>query len=285
MNKKGYLVLENFIKKIGSEYIGAVIASEDKNIKKDYYDEIKILCDVNGIRFYNRLENKQYIMTKYSFAIGWRWIINNISNLIVLHDSILPKYRGFAPLVNSLINGENEIGVTALFANKEYDKGDIIKQKKIEVMYPIKIYDAIDKISILYSELVNEISLEIIQNKIIKSYIQSEKEATYSLWRDLEDYYIDWNKSAKYIKRSVDALGFPFNGARAKLDDREIIITDVCEVGDVKIENRTSGKVIRLEGIDPVIVCGSGLLIIQKAYYFDTKESLVPLKGFRKRFK
>ena len=49
----------------------------------------------------------------------------------------MPKYRGFAPLVNSLVNGEKIIGVTALFASEEYDNGDIIMQSSVDITYPI----------------------------------------------------------------------------------------------------------------------------------------------------
>ena len=46
--------------------------------------------------------------------------------MIIFHDSLLPKYRGFAPLVNSLINQEKEIGVTAIKASQNYDEGDTV---------------------------------------------------------------------------------------------------------------------------------------------------------------
>jgi methionyl-tRNA formyltransferase len=54
-----------------------------------------------------------------------------------MHDSLLPKYRGFAPLPNALINGEREVGVTALFASEEYDMGDIVCQRRLAVEYPM----------------------------------------------------------------------------------------------------------------------------------------------------
>ena len=71
-------------------------------------------------------------------AVSWRWMIKHPKNkLIVFHDSILPKYRGFAPLVNMLINGEKEIGVSAIFGADEYDS-EIISEKTT-ISYPIKI--------------------------------------------------------------------------------------------------------------------------------------------------
>jgi methionyl-tRNA formyltransferase len=55
------------------------------------------------------------ICSDFNIAISWRWMLK-VSNLIVIHDSLLPKYRGFSPLVNMLINGEDTLGVTVLFA-------------------------------------------------------------------------------------------------------------------------------------------------------------------------
>jgi methionyl-tRNA formyltransferase len=113
MNEKGFYVLKKFIKKFGYENIDYIVSAKDKNIKKDYFKEIKTLAKKYKINFFDRLKFDASIENRfngYKFAIGWRWIIKNDSNLIVFHDSLLPKYRGFAPLVNSLISNENRGG-------------------------------------------------------------------------------------------------------------------------------------------------------------------------------
>jgi len=109
MNSKGYFALKNFINKFGSDSISYVVSSEDKNIQKDFFDEIKEIVQKEKIKFFNRFENIAPIekgFSGYKFAIGWRWIIKNEKNLIVFHDSLLSKYRGFAPLLNCLVNNE-----------------------------------------------------------------------------------------------------------------------------------------------------------------------------------
>lgn len=109
MNSKGFYVLQNFINKFGSKSIEYVVSSEDKNIQKDFFDEIKEIAQKEKIKFFNRFEDITPIekeFSGYKFAIGWRWLIKDEKNLIVFHDSLLPKYRGFAPLVNCLINNE-----------------------------------------------------------------------------------------------------------------------------------------------------------------------------------
>ncbi|RXJ95863.1 hypothetical protein CRU94_04425 [Arcobacter sp. AHV-9/2010] len=113
MNSKGYFVLKNFVDKFGTKNIDYIVSSADANIKKDYFDEIQSLATQSKIRFFNRFDSFLDIENKfqgYKFSIGWRWLIKNESNLIVFHDSLLPKYRGFAPLVNCLVNNENRGG-------------------------------------------------------------------------------------------------------------------------------------------------------------------------------
>lgn len=109
MNSKGLYVLKNFIDKFGSSSVEYVVSSEDKNIQKDFFNEIKELATKEKIKFFNRFENvaqTEKEFSGYKFAIGWRWMIKDERNLIVFHDSLLPKYRGFAPLVNYLVSNE-----------------------------------------------------------------------------------------------------------------------------------------------------------------------------------
>ena len=282
MNKKGLEALKKVIDRYSSEIIEYVVLSKDSSVEKDYYNELLELCMSNRIKTFNKKDAVE-IFTGYKFAIGWRWIIEDYSKLIVLHDSILPKYRGFSPLVNMLINGEEEIGVTTLFADKDYDKGSIIVQKKMKIQYPIKISEAIELISILYQETICGVIDRIINSEAIEGVVQNEAEATYSVWRDANDYFIDWRKDSVYIKRSIDALSFPYNGARTQINDEIIIVDDAEIVEDVVIENRHVGKVIFFQEGYPVVICGKGLLKITKARSGAEVFDLSKMK-FRTRF-
>lgn len=282
MNEKGLVSLKSFLKEFEANAIEYVVLSRDASVVKDFYDELKDLCDNNGIQTYQK-NDKLHRFPGYKFAIGWRWLIEDVSNLIVFHDSILPQYRGFSPLVNMLINGEREIGVTALFASDEYDKGDIIAQVRAGIEYPIKINDAIKISTKLYSELVIQLSELVIYSKPIIGDPQIESEASYSIWRDEKDYAIDWNKCSETIQRTVNSLGFPYNGATTTLNGEPVLIHHVDIVSEIKIENRDSGKVIFIQDGYPVVICGQGLLKIIEATDVEGK-SILPLKKFRSRF-
>jgi methionyl-tRNA formyltransferase len=282
MSKKGLIVLQQLIQDNLYHHIDLVIIGTDKAVVNDYSNEILLLCNKFKIRAFLRGDHPA-IESKYAIAISWRWMINGNFKLIVLHDSLLPKYRGFSPLVNQLLNGERETGVTALWADATYDTGDIITQRRMQVTYPVKISTLIDKLSELYISIAKELFESIAAGKPIKATKQDEKVATYSLWRNDKDYHIDWNQSSENIQRFVDAVGFPYAGAFAFVNNRRIRIFDVEETEDVYIENRQVGKVIFIKQENPVVVCGKGLLIIQKAFDEDGK-SIIPLKNFRTLF-
>lgn len=285
MGKKGLACLETVLNTTSVE-LKYVIYATDKNVEKDYADEIVAICKMHNILHYNKKIFDETLLDNVSFfiAISWRWLIkSNLEKLIVFHDSILPRYRGFNPLVTALINGDKQIGVSAIFANKEFDKGDVLGLEKVNISYPIKISKAIDIISICYQDLIIKIVKQIQANSLVANP-QDESKATFSLWRDEEDYFIDWNLEASTIERTINALGFPYGGARTKMENSIIILDEIKSIPDVKIENRTPGKIIFLDNNQPTIVCGKGLLKIEKAHYLDNGNEVV-FNKFRTRLK
>lgn len=284
LNKKGYIVLEDLISEKKYDQVAFVVIGRDVKLDNDYSVEIKRVCEENNIHYYYRGDSIEE-RVEYIFTIGWRWIIKSDAKIIVLHDSLLPKYRGFAPLVNALINKEKYIGVTALFGTENYDDGEVIEQLAEEIIYPIKIKEAIDIVSKLYSKIVLNILTRISKNAKINSYKQDKSNITYSLWRDKDDYYINWGWEADKIKRFVDAVGLPYEGAHTVLENEIIIVEEVEIYEDVFVENRNVGKVIFIEEGYPVVVCGDGLIKITQANYKKSQISILPIKKFRSKFR
>lgn len=283
MTEKGYAVVTSIFAAY-PEIIDAVVATGDKSIAKDYFVEIADFCSKNNIPFYNRTEFHS-IRTEYAIAVSWRWIVKDgPSRLIIFHDSLLPCYRGFNPLVTALINGDTKIGVTALYATAEYDRGEIISQSTSTISYPIRIEDAIRTILVNYKDLAIKIADDLFHDKEPVGTPQYEPEASYSLWRDEEDYFIDWTKPAETIKRTVDALGFPYMGAASTIEGEIVRVLKAKVLDDVSISNRTCGKVIFVQDSKPVVVCGKGLLRIDELVD-NTGNPLIPLTRFRIRFK
>ena len=284
MTKKGYEVLKALINHYPDK-IECVVSARDNNIARDYYDEILSICEKNGINVYNR-KNHKFIDTEYILCISWRWLIDSSSTtkIIVFHDSLLPKYRGFAPLVSALINAEPKIGVTAVFAAEEYDQGNIIAQKALNISYPIKIMNAIDLVIELYVQLSLNLIRDIQENIEINSVAQNENNASYSLWLDDSDYRIQWDRSSEFIERFINSVDYPYKGAMTTIKNQKIRIHDAHIYKDVYIENRVPGKVIFIKEDKPIVVCGKGLLMLDTVKDDQTNEYILPLRKFRTRF-
>ena len=200
-----------------------------------------------------------------TFLVGWQHLLSQItSSTVVFHDSLLPRYRGFAPTVTALMNGDREIGVTALQPNDSVDEGPIITQRSLPISYPIKIEAAL----MLQASLMTDLAIDIVdqwRRDQLSGTPQQENHATYSIWRDEEDYEIDWSSDAQAIERFVDAVGYPYAGARTTVGGIETIrILEVSVVSDMRFEIRDAGKIWKLDDGRPIIVCGAGMVRIEK---------------------
>jgi methionyl-tRNA formyltransferase len=101
---------------------------------------------------------------------------------------------------------------------------------------------------------------------------QDPTQASYSLWRDEEDFVIDWSSDAHEICRMIDATGYPYAGARTTLGDETIYVEEATTLPDLNFENRTPGKIWSLESGRPIVVCGSGLVRLERCRAADGAE-------------
>ncbi|MFW3895889.1 methionyl-tRNA formyltransferase [Pseudomonas bharatica] len=283
MTEKGLAFTELAISRF-KDLISLVVIGQDDAVDDDFSSRIAEACQKSSTNFCFRHEHT-HIESEYAIAISWRWMIKHPSDkLIVFHDSLLPRYRGFAPLVNALINGEPAVGVTALFGASEYDRGDIIHQASSAIEYPITIASAISTINKCYIECGEAVMTALARGAGLTAVPQDHSKATYSLWRDEQDYRLDWSLPASTLRRTIDALSSPYRGALCQINGVPARILAAEEVDDVIIENRTPGKVIFVEEGLPTIVCASGLLKILKCISDETSQDMLPLTRFRSRF-
>lgn len=202
------------------------------------------------------------------FIVGWPFLINpTMDNMIVFHDSHLPYYRGWNPTVSQLINGEPVLGASAIFPTPEVDAGDLIRTVNIAITYPIKIREAYELVIKTYTKMFSEIVNEFMACKLYSRPQMGNP--SYSIWRADDDYYINWNKSSAEIKRFVDAVGWPYLGARTKTQQfslggnsviKEYVINECEVVADSTFMNRGPGKVFKIIQNDVYVICGSGIL-------------------------
>jgi methionyl-tRNA formyltransferase len=257
MTEKGLAVLASALGS-GVE-IAHVTTAPAAGMNDDSHEHITRMGKERGIPTFLRAHPPEFNGT-HSIAAGWRWMLD-VPNLVVLHDSLLPRYRGFSPLITALVNGESSVGVTAFLAESEPDTGPIIAQQSVPVTYPARMRDVLDRLVPVYRDLAAEVCETLATEAALRYTVQDHGRATYSLWRDEDDYRIDWTQDDRRICRLVDAASDPFPGAWTSMLGRQVIVIEAVSEPDRRIEDRTPGKVayVTADG-HPVVVCGAGLV-------------------------
>ncbi len=187
---------------------------------------------------------------------------------INLHPSLLPRYRGPAPIPRAIINGEKETGVTIQKIEEEVDKGGIILQQKI----PIDLYDTAKslekKLSSLGADLLIE-AIKIIKEGRVNYKVQNEIEASYAPKIRKEEGRIDWTEPCLSIHNKVRGLN-PYPGAFTFCEirgKREKIKIWETELPGEKSERRkrNPGEITQIrKEIGFLVRGGDGVLLIKK---------------------
>lgn len=274
--KRGYKLLSALIEK---NYfpVFAFILKEDEHEKEKFSIKISELLKESGIPFqirkklsesdYKEIENSN---SDFVIVFGWRTLIDTKVNsylktgLIASHFSLLPKYRGFAPVQWAIINGETESGVTLFLINDgEIDSGKIISQIKV----PITSGDYSADVDLKMTEGAIELFLKLfneIESSCITYKEQNEADATYTCRRIPEDGKIFWDKSSADIYNLIRAIAHPNPGAFCFFDGNKYIINK-ARTGDMNnkvFSGCIPGRVINIDNEGVEILCGSGTIKI-----------------------
>lgn len=193
-------------------------------------------------------------------ANNWRtWIPPEIFRLprhgtLNVHDSLLPAYAGFSPLIWALINGEEEVGVTAHLMDEELDAGDILLQRAVRVGPSDTATDLFHRTVALIEPIVRD-ALTLIDTGRAVPIPQDRSRASFFHKRSPEDSRIDWTWPAEDIERLVRAQSDPYpNAFTFYRGERVRVLKASVSEG---VYGGTPGRVFIREGDGVVIVAGA----------------------------
>ena len=158
-----------------------------------------------------------------------------------LHGSLLPQYRGKAPVNWVLVNGERETGVTLHYMTPRPDDGDIVAQEKIAISDDDTAFTLHRKVAQTAEKLLDEI-LPRIKNGAAPRIPQEHGKATYFGGRRPADGEIDWFKTAREVRNLVRAVTRPFPGAFSFIGERRCLFWQVRE-GKLEEKNYLPGTI------------------------------------------
>lgn len=172
---------------------------------------------------------------------------------INVHGSLLPAYRGAAPIQRAVLNGDKVTGVTIMFMAEGMDTGDIISTKKTEIGEQETAGELFDRLKEIGADLLVE-TLENIQQGNFERIVQEEEVATYAPMLSKQESEIDWSKSAHEIHNQIRGLN-PWPSAISFLDGKKIKI----HRSEIVLEQGEAGKAKNING-DFIVYCGKHAL-------------------------
>ncbi len=201
---------------------------------------LKILQPTN-LKSEEFLEELKSLKADLQIVVAFRMLPESVWNMppigtFNLHASLLPNYRGAAPINWAIINGEKETGVTTFFLKHEIDTGSIIFQEKVPILPEDDLGTVYEKLMSLGANLVLA-TVEAIEENKVKPLPQDESKAIHHAPKIFKETgQIDWTKDAESIHNLVRGLS-PYPAAWTELDGKN------CKIYKTAILEKSASKV------------------------------------------
>ncbi len=230
--------------------------SETLNI--DFRSPQSLKNNIEEYDFIKKMEADLAIVVAYGQIIPKEFLSLTKKGFINIHASILPKWRGAAPIQRSIMNLDEETGISIMKINEELDSGPLSNIYKIKLDQKLNAMEVSEKLSLLAADKILDNIDDIFDGK--SEFInQDHSKATYAKKILKSEGQIDWNDDALKIIGKINGLYpspgafFNFNGERYKVLRAEIangigkngeVITDSLEIACV---NRRSIKILEIQ--------------------------------------
>lgn len=174
---------------------------------------------------------------------------------INVHASLLPKYRGGAPIHYAIWKGEQETGISIMYMVKKMDAGDVLAQAAIPIEKSDDVGSMFEKLAVFGRDLLLETLPELFANKLV-AIPQNEEEVTFSPTISKEEEQLNWSETAIEIDRHV--RGFrPFPSTYTWLDNQRVKIWQGQAVDFTSsTEEAETGTIVAIEDDCLIVQCG-----------------------------
>ena len=236
------------VKKIATEH-GTPIISPEKFNNQEAYDVIK------------SWKPEIIIVVAYGQIISSKFLKLYPNKIVNVHASLLPRWRGAAPIQRALISGDIETGVSLQVMKKKLDAGDVIGERKVSISEDVDSIGLHDQLKVLGADLLYVELMDYVRGNLTP-VVQDENFVTYADKLQKSESLINWKQSALEIHNLVRGMQLGpgtftlFNGSKVKIHKTKVINS----------ESDGIGYVMNSENDELIIGCGKNslqVLIIQ----------------------
>ncbi|CAN5875968.1 MAG: methionyl-tRNA formyltransferase [Acidobacteria bacterium] len=187
---------------------------------------------------------------------------------INVHFSLLPKYRGAAPVNWAIAGGEIKTGVTTMQMDAGLDTGGIFLQKETEIGADENAIELMERLSLLGADLLSE---TLVMYDELVPQPQTNSEATFAPMMKKEDGLIDWNRAAEEISNRV--RGFqPFPTSHTKFQGKKLTVwKSRVESRESRVE---SGEILEAKGDKFLVGCGQNSVLLVEELQLEGKRRM-----------
>ncbi|WP_124057653.1 methionyl-tRNA formyltransferase [Vaginisenegalia massiliensis] len=173
---------------------------------------------------------------------------------INVHASLLPKYRGGAPIHYAIWQGESETGVSIMYMTDEMDAGDVLAQRSIPIQATDNVQDLFDKLALLGRRLLLDILPRFIENQIVATS-QDPEQVSFAPVITREQEEINWQLSAQAVDRHVRAF-CPFPSTHTYLNQERVKIWQGHPVHYRDAQGQLPGTIVAIKDQTLIVQCG-----------------------------
>lgn len=178
---------------------------------------------------------------------------------INVHGSLLPKYRGAAPMQWSIIDGEKVTGITTMYMAKGLDSGDMLLKAEVEITDEDTFATIHDKMAVTGTNLLLD-TLDQLEAGTLERIPQDHDAATYAPMITKETGHIDWSKNRQDIINLIRGLN-PVPAAYT-IYEEEVLKIFGAALSDVQADSAANGEIVAVVKKGFVVKCGDGCLLI-----------------------
>ncbi|MFI3167000.1 MAG: methionyl-tRNA formyltransferase [Bacillota bacterium] len=206
---------------------------------------------VEGVEEIKAMNPDIMVTCAYGQILSQKLIDIPTHGIINVHGSLLPKYRGAAPIQWSVLNGDKKTGITLMKTERGIDTGDMLITREIEIEDTDTSGSMFEKLSVLGGEIILQ-GLALIESGNAVFTPQDHESATHARMIEKEDGEIDFSKSSREIFNHIRGMNpspsayFQYNGEKIKIHASEILQGEFFgNTGEILTADRKNGITIK----------------------------------------
>ncbi|MFQ5866391.1 MAG: methionyl-tRNA formyltransferase [bacterium] len=224
--------------------------------------------DINFVKSVRELDPDLIVVVAFGKVLSSEVLSIPRKGCVNIHFSLLPKYRGPAPVHWALVNGDSYTGVSSIFMKEEVDAGDIILQRKISIDPDDNYLSLLNKLCEVGIILLEE-TLNLIREGRVSAHPQNNSGISYAPFLKKRNGKINWNDSSGKILNRIRALN-PWPGTYIKVNGGKKVKILEAKITPLPVEANKGdlpkpGEIVEIrKGEGFVVACGEGGLLVTR---------------------